>query len=133
MPQRNSFLLCCNPQLLAECVSRRHNTVALRSRSTFDEHASLDTSQSQTQRDSATLKATHDDSVVTCRHCLRRIQGHETDLITTMIQDFTSREPAGVGPAGHTEQLKHQNLKLPPCYKLNEGATVRQVGFPALW
>ena len=38
-------------------------------------HASLDTSQSQAQRDSATLKTTHDDSVVICGHCCEGAKG----------------------------------------------------------
>ena len=66
----SEFLLSRCAELLAESVAIRLQPCGTWGpKSVFDEHASLDTSQSQAQRDSATLKATHDDSAATCRHC----------------------------------------------------------------
>ena len=112
----SQFLLSRCEELLAESVAIRLQQCGTGVQKCFDEHASLDTSQSQAQRDSATLKATHDDRCGHVSPLLRRIQRHETDSSTPRSKkDFTSRESAGVGPVGHTEQLKHQSLKLLCC------------------
>ena len=71
----SQFLLSCCAELLAESIAIRLQPCGTGVQNCFDEHASLDTSQSQAQRDSATLKATHDDSVVTCRRCCEGSKG----------------------------------------------------------
>ena len=112
----SQFLLSRCEELLAESVAMRLQPCGTGVPRCFDEHASLDTSQSQAQRDSATLKATHDDSVVTCRHCFEGSKGMRP-IHQHRDPRFHLARISWSGTVGHTEQLKHQSLKL-LCYKL---------------